>query len=305
MGKRKLGRGIQALLGMEDGAEAEAGAATAVVEGEDTSGEWMTLALADLDANPYQPRREYNPEELAALAQSIAVHGIIQPIVVRPHAGRFQIVAGERRYRAAREAGLSHIPARVVEIDDQQTFEYALIENLQRRDLNPVEKAQAFQDYIGRYGATHEELASQLGVDRSTVTNLIRLLELPEAVRDAVRVGQITFGHARALLSLADPVAQMGMCRKIIAETLSVRQVETMVKEQKERGDISPAAESPPSPKPVKSNHLMALENNLRQRLGTKVEIKAKAADKGVISIHFASHDEFERVMEILGPRAA
>lgn len=293
MAKKTLGRGLQALLGGDDSQDADVAVADRV--GPET--EISQVAIDEIDANPYQPRRDFDSEEIASLAQTIAQHGVIQPIVVRSVGGRYQIIAGERRLRAAQEAGLHHVPVRVLEIDDQQSFEFALIENLQRKDLNAMEKAYAFQQYIGQFGTTHEELAAQLGVDRSTVTNLIRLLELPEPVQQAVRTGQISNGHARALLSLEDPMAQISLCRQIVEQGLSVRQTEQLVKQQK------PAAEKPDKPtpeKPAKTNHILSLETDLRRRLGTKVEIAPKGKDKGTIIIHFESNDDFERVVEIL-----
>jgi ParB family chromosome partitioning protein len=259
----------------------------------------QSLPLSEIAANPFQPRQDYDPQELAGLVQSVQQHGVIQPIVVRPHEGRYQIVAGERRFRAAQQAGLSHMPVRVLELDDQQTFELALIENLQRRDLNAIEKALAFQEYIGRFAVTHEELAAHLGVDRSTVTNLIRLLELPGPVQQMVRSGQLGFGHARTLLSLQDPTDQVALARRIQSEELSVRQVEGLVREPQ-------PTSAAPSPKPPgraaapKTNHIVSLENELRQRFGAKVEIRPKANDKGTILIHFTSYDEFERLLNHL-----
>lgn len=290
MAKKTLGRGLQALLG---GGEESVAVADRPPRRDDSR-----IAISEIDANPYQPRRDFDAEEIASLAQTIQAHGIIQPIAVRQAGDRYQLIAGERRLRAAQEAGLTEVPARVLEIDDQQSFEFALIENLQRRDLNAIEKAQAFQGYVGQFEVTHEELASQLGIDRSTVTNLIRLLELPDAVQEAVRANRLTNGHARALLSLEDPVQQIALCRKIVDEKLSVRQTEQLVKQQ--AGSGAPPAKAP-KPTPQKSNHLQSLETDLRRLLGTKVDIQPKAKDKGVIAIHFESHDDFERVMEALG----
>ena len=291
MTTKKLGRGLQALLG---GVEGESTISAVHASESDPPGELRQVLLTDIDVNPYQPRRDFNAEEISELAQSIQNHGVIQPIVVRPLGDRFQIVAGERRFRAATEAGQQTIPARVVPLDDQKTYEVALVENLQRRDLNAIEKAQAFDSYLHQFGTTHEALAAHLGVDRSTVTNLIRLLELPEPVQGAVRAGQISNGHARALLALNDSVEQIGLCRKIIAESLSVRQTEELVRNAK------PATPKPPAaPKaPNKSNHVLSLENDLRQSLGTKVEIRANDQNQGTLVIHFQSNDDFERILD-------
>src|SRR5262249_8806165 len=149
---------------------------------------------------PFQPRRQFNPEEIASLADSLRQHGMLQPILVREMGDRYQLIAGERRLRASIEALLHEVPARILNLEDQRVFELAMVENLQREDLNAIDKASAFREYLNRYGGTQEELAGRLGVDRSTVSNLIRLLELPSDVLDAVRVSEITQGHARALL---------------------------------------------------------------------------------------------------------
>ena len=220
MNKRRLGRGLEALLGREEGGF-EAGSLEA--------SELIHVAVDQIDPNPYQPRRHFPPAEIASLADSLRQHGMIQPILVRAIGERFQLIAGERRLRASIEAQLHEIPARVMDLDDQRVFELAMVENLQREDLNAVDKATAFREYLARYGGTQEELAGRLGLDRSTVSNLIRLLELPDDVLAAVRNGEITQGHARALLGLPDPESQCAACRRVIAESLSVRQTEALV----------------------------------------------------------------------------
>jgi ParB family chromosome partitioning protein len=297
MSKRKLGRGLQALLGnYEDSSEGGVDVAP-------PPGELSNLPLFDLEPNPFQPRQDYDPAELASLAQSIQQHGVLQPILVRQHEGRYQIVAGERRFRAAQEAGLSRIPVRILELDDQQMFAFALVENLQRQDLNAIEKAQAFQEYIGRFAVTHEQLAQHVGVDRSTVTNLVRLLELPDAIQQMVRQGRITFGHARAIIGVADPEVQMRLAERIQSEGLSVRQIEALVREP--NPVEAPAIPKPSGRKPVaKSAHILSLESDLRRRFGAKVEIKPKATDRGAIMIYFSSNEEFERLMDSLGGAA-
>ncbi|MFO0947285.1 MAG: ParB/RepB/Spo0J family partition protein [Planctomycetota bacterium] len=306
MSRKKLGRGLQALLGVDDPAEPSVAVNAGASEHEpkESSNDLRQIPVANIEVNPYQPRRDFDPEELASLARSISTHGVIQPIVVRALGSRYQLVAGERRLRAAKEAGLSSIPARVLVLDDQQTCELALIENLQRQDLNAIEKAQAFQNYLGQFGSTHEELAEHLGIDRSSVTNLLRLLELPDSVQDAVRTAKISFGHARALLSLADPVERIAVCDQIVAEALSVRQTESLVKTKRETPAPSKAdnAESKEAAdkSSAKSNHVLSLENDLRHRFGTKVEILPEGSDYGRVVIHFQSHDDFERVLELL-----
>lgn len=287
---RKLGRGLQSLLGGDDSAPSF-DSESAIAPGDSNHSDGLVLAIEEIELNPYQPRRDFDPEELAGLAESIKAHGLIAPIAVRQVEGRFQLIAGERRLRAAKLAGLSQLPVRVIEADDRATFEVALAENLQRRDLNPVEKALAFQRYIGDYGTTHEELARVLGVDRSSVTNLLRLLELPPPVQEAVRAGQISFGHARALLAVDDPARQLALCRTIITEQLSVRQVEEMVRPKEPKASKERPSHSP---------HLQSIEVDLGRRLGARVAIDAKGKDRGKIVIHFSSHDEFERLIHYL-----
>ncbi|MGL5095502.1 MAG: ParB/RepB/Spo0J family partition protein [Planctomycetia bacterium] len=302
--RKKLGRGLQSLLGVDDDAP------TALLDSLDrevpeVAGAPTRLPIDAVDLNPFQPRRDFHAEELAELARSIAVHGVLQPILVRATGGnRYQLVAGERRLRAAQEAGCVDVPVRVLDIDDRQTFECALVENMMRQDLNPIEKATAFQEYVERYGSTHEELASQIGVDRSTVTNFMRLLDLPEAVQQAVSTGRISNGHARALAALGDDAAQTALCQRIVAEGLSVRQTEALVKTKQPATAAAPP--KPPARRFEKSNHILSLESDLRHRFGAKVEIVPRAKDKGIVTIHFENQDDFDRVMDVLfGPEAA
>jgi len=230
MEKRRPGRGLDALLSNSK---------------EDSKGT-AQVALDRIDHNPYQPRQSFDKDELSALSESIRTHGILQPLVVRPRGDRFQLIAGERRLRAAQAAGFDEVPVRVVDFNDQQVLEAALVENIQRSDLNPIEKAQGFQEYLHRFKMTHEELARRLGMDRTTVTNLVRLLELPPEVQTSVRVGQISAGHGRALLAVSDPGRQIALCKEIVLRGHSVRAVEALVKEQKSDGSapISQAAAS-------------------------------------------------------------
>src|SRR3954452_828595 len=213
--KRRLGRGLEALLGRDEGG---------FEPGSFDQSELAYLAVDQIDPNPFQPRRQFDPAEIAALADSLRQHGMLQPILVRSVHDRYQLIAGERRLRASLEAQLHEVPARVLDLDDQRVSELAMVENLQREDLNALEKATAFRDYLDTYGGTQEELAGRLGLDRSTVSNLLRLLELPSEIQDAVRVKRITQGHARALLGLDDASHQLEACQRIIAESLTVRQ---------------------------------------------------------------------------------
>lgn len=296
MNKRRLGRGLEALLGRDEGGY-EAGTVD--------SGEQTFVAVDLIDPNPFQPRRQFDPAEIAALADSLRQHGMIQPVLLRAVGDRYQLIAGERRLRAAVEAQLHEIPVRVMDLDDQRVSELAMVENLQREDLNALEKAAAFRDYLARYGGTQEELASRLGLDRSTVSNLMRLLDLPDEVQDAVRSKRITQGHARALLGLPDADAQRGACQRVISEGLSVRQTEALVA----TGEPTPARtrsirQDPAHPRGTpaggKAPHVLELEKHLHTRFGTPVLIKVRGKERGQIIIDFNTQDEFERVTSLI-----
>ncbi len=259
------------------------------------------LSVRQIDSNPAQPRQDFDADEMRSLAESISTHGLLQPVIVRRVQDRYQLVAGERRLRAAIQAGWADVPVNVVEADDRQMAELAIVENLQRKDLNALEKAASFQKYLDQYKCTQEELASRLKLDRSTIANLIRLLELPEPVQDALRRGQITQGHARALLPLGDEREQIEFCRRIQREGLNVRQTETIVQETIDAADREPlgAIETPPkrtrSPR-AKSEHLVALEQEFRTALGLKVKITHNARGRGKLVVQFRNHEEFERL---------
>ncbi len=292
MNKRRLGRGLDSLLGTDEG-----GFEASSLE----SADLQQLAVDRIDPNPFQPRRHFDPAEIAALADSIRQHGILQPVIVRAVGDRYQLIAGERRLRASVEARMAQIPARVMVLDDRKVTELAMVENLQREDLNSLEKATAFRDYLKSYGGTQEELAKRLGVDRSTLSNLLRLLELPEEVQVAVMSRTITQGHARAILGLADAEAMVGACRQVIKEALSVRQTEALV---------STGAPTPSRPRvrkdPAesagagKAPHFVELEEHLKLRFGTSVLIRPKAKERGQIVIDFNTLEEYERVVGMI-----
>jgi ParB family chromosome partitioning protein len=265
------------------------------------------LHVYDIENNPFQPRREFDPAAIDELADSLEQHGMIQPLVVRRHGERYQLISGERRLRAAIKAGWQKVPVQVREADDRQMSEVAIVENLQRKDLNPLEKAKSFRQYLERYGCTQDELAGRLNIDRSTIANLIRLLELPEQIHQAIYSGIITQGHARALLPLGDEREQLAFCDRIQAEGLSVRATEDLVQQAIHRADDEPLSVvgGPPSTKggkPVRRtrDQAAALEQEFRLALGTKVDIKQKAGGRGQIVVHFTSHEEFERLREYL-----
>src|SRR5713226_4683324 len=246
--KARLGRGLDALLS----APAD----------DSESRQQFQVALDQIEHNPYQPRRTFDPDELSSLSASIRAHGVLQPLVVRAVGDHFQLIAGERRFRAAKAAGLPAVPVRIVDFNDQQVLEAALVENIQRADLNPIEKAQGFKDYLKRFELTQEQLAGRLGLDRTTVSNLVNLLDLPLEVQEAVRRLQISLGHAKVLKGVASSDRQIAICREIIARGLSVRATEGLLKDQE------PEANSSPTKKPLeKTSHVQALESELQQCL--------------------------------------
>jgi ParB family transcriptional regulator, chromosome partitioning protein len=313
---RRLGRGLEALLGQPLGGAPEIEQQFAEQPPVDqppaehhhfqASSEPVNgityINVYDIVGNPFQPRRDFDESEIDALSQSIRDHGVIQPLVVRNVDGRFELIAGERRLRAAQKAGWAQVPCQVREADDRQVAEIAIVENLQRKDLNALEKAASFQQYLAMYGCTQEELAGRLAVDRSTVSNLIRLLELPHVVQQAVVTGVISAGHARALLPLGDEHRQMSFCDRIQSESLSVRAIEELVHEALHSGEeqtlavVGADGEVRPAPKRTRSKQIASLEQELKAALGCKVQISQTAKGKGKIVIHFANHNEFDRI---------
>jgi ParB family chromosome partitioning protein len=285
--RRRLGRGLEALLGRDEGGFEPGSFETA---------DLVPIAVSLIDPNPFQPRRHFNPEEITALADSLRQHGMLQPVLVRPAGPRYQLIAGERRLRASMEAQLHDIPARVLDLDDRRVFELAMVENLQREDLNAIDKATAFRDYLARYGGTQDELAGRLGLDRSTISNLIRLLELPDAILDAVRGNQISQGHARALLGLDDEDSRVAAFRRVVAEHLSVRQAEALVSTGVPTPSRPRVRKDPGHPPDAKAPNLLDLEQEIHRQLGTTVLIKAKSAERGQIIIDYHSQDELDRV---------
>jgi len=311
--RRRLGRGLSALLG------GSAPAAEEVIA--DDASELRHVAVQELTRNPYQPRKEFDTAALGELAASVKEHGVLQPLLVRQVDGGYQIIAGERRWQAAIRAGLVTVPCRIVDVIDKTACEYALEENLKRQDLGDLEKAQAFRDYISTFGCTIEELARQLSMNRS-VSNYLRLLDLPEPARLALASGRISAGHARALLPL-ETADQLELCGRIQAESMSVRQTEAAVRKILGRTSaadrsIDPAVmteaataaegeavtisltDAAAEQEAQRTTHVASLEEQMRQLLGVKVEIRLKSKDAGQIVIPFASNDEFEHVLRQL-----
>ena len=322
---RRLGRGLAALLGAPLEPEAPPTQARSASEGLSqvpaptlarSASESLTastladiatttllqLPVHEIEENPFQPRREFSDVEIASLAESLKEHDMLQPILVRKVAGRYQLISGERRLRAARLAGWPTIPARLREADDRLVAELAIVENLQRKDLNPVEKALSFKRYLDEHRCTQDDLARRLKIDRSTIANLMRLLELPPEILTSLRKGLITAGHARALLPLGDEHEQLALSQRIEQDGLSVREVERIVGERVGQEDDSPPDILPgPSSQPRTTNdQLASLEQEIRHALGLKIELRANTRGRGKLVIHFQNHDEFDRLREQL-----
>jgi ParB family chromosome partitioning protein len=290
--KSRLGRGLEALLG---GNEEPASSKAATVARAD-------VPLEAIDTNPFQPRKTFDEEDITSLSESIRNHGVLQPLLVRPVGDRYQLIAGERRLRAAQEAGLAAVPVTVVDFNDQQSFEAALVENVQRTDLNPIDKAQGFRDYLERYHMTHEQLASRLGLARPTITNLVALLDLPAELQESVRRGELSLGHAKAIKGMSDPARQVSLGKEIVARGLSVHATEVYVKQLAAEEKTSSSASEGGGGKsaPEKTAHVQRVEDELRQKLGLKIEIRVKGKDRGQLILTFESNDDFERVLETL-----
>ncbi len=307
--ERRLGRGLEALLGRPLGNPLDSTDFPRRDVSDDVREGLVQLHVYEIENNPFQPRRDFDEAAIAELSESLKEHGMIQPLVVRRHGERYQLIAGERRLRAAVKAGWQHVPAQVRQADDRQMSEVAIVENLQRKDLNPLEKALSFQQYLERYSCTQEELAGRLKIDRSTIANLIRLLELPEVIQQSIRSGSLSQGHARALLPLGDEREQLAFCKRIQTEALSVRATEELVQQTIHHADREPLAIVGNEPPRAKSSRRgrdqsAALEQELRTALGTKVDLKQKPGGRGQIVIHFGTSEEFDRIRQQLCGRA-
>jgi len=282
MTRKVLGRGLNALL---QDAETEPPAASPGLE---------QVALDLIDPNPFQPRRAFPEDTLKELADSIRATGLVQPVLLRKRDARYQLIAGERRWRAAHLAGLSAIPAVIRPISDEQALEQALTENLLREDLNPIEVAHAYQSLQDSFKLSHELIAERLGVSRTAVTNTLRLLRLPQEIQDLISRGELTAGHARALLALATPEAQLHAANRILKDNLSVRQAERWVAD---RQKTPPPPTEAPAPQP--DPNIKAALRELERALATKVKIVG-TPDRGRIEISYYSADDLSRIYELI-----
>jgi ParB family chromosome partitioning protein len=303
--ERRLGRGLGSLLSGSSADEVSTPvASTAPAERAATP----QIAIDAIEVNPYQPRHVFDPAGVEELVQSIRQHGLLQPIVVRPHGSGYQLISGERRLRAFRILGKTTIPATVREgVADQEMLELALVENVQRKDLDPIERALGFRRMMDQLHLNQDQVADRVGLQRSTVANQLRLLELPENVRQALATGLIQMGHARALLGAKSEADQQALLERTVREDLSVRSVEDAVRQGKKPvGTSLPAAEDGA----VSSKTLVPqapwvrdLENRMREHLATKVQLKNGPGYRGQIVIEYYQREDLERLMAILAPK--
>ncbi len=300
---RHLGRGLEALIGpiMSGPTVTRSDPAMGEQVGKlppdkELEGSLRELPLASISANPYQARAVWNEQDLLELAESIKANGVIQPVIVRPFQGKYQLIAGERRYRAAEMAAMARIPAIVREVSEEQLFEWSLIENIHRRDLNAIERAKAYQRYLSAFNITQTEAGERLGEDRSVIANYLRLLDLPEEIKQMLIDGRLSMGHARAILSLPTDELRRKLANRALAGRLSVREVERLVRKCQEQNQAAkPNGRS-------KAPHIVDLENKLCRHLGTRVCIETKRnGQRGRILIDFDSLDEFDRITDVLG----
>lgn len=288
---RRLGRGLDVLL---------RGAAPQAESQSQSQSGLQSVEISAIRNNPYQPRKRFGIEDLKALEDSIGANGLLQPITVRKaQAGDgFELIAGERRLRAATNLGWKEIPAIIRDVDDQALLTFAMIENLQRADLDPIEEAEGYRQLLQQFGLTQQAVAELVGKDRATVSNSLRVLNLPAAVREMLREGKLTLGHAKPLLGLDKPEKMLSLAREIVARGLSVRDVERRLQ-----------AELPQRTKPKRGfrqvggsgAELRALETAMRRRLQTDIELTRKASGSGSISISFYSEDDLQRIAELMG----
>ena len=279
--RRGLGKGLQALIQATE----ESGGSDRLKE----------IDIDEITIAPHQPRQMFDPDKLAELAASIKEHGVIQPVVVRPlQSGGYELIAGERRWRACKTLGYRKIPAVVKECRDLEASAVSLIENVQREDLNPLEEALAYHQLMDNYGLTQEEVSGRVGKSRSFVANMVRLLGLPNEIKDLLASGQLNAGHARALLAIQDGKKQVAAAGKIVRKNLNVRQAESMARALSQKKDKQKNRET------FRDGDRIEVEEKLKDRLGTRVRFKEKAGGKGILEIHYKGEQELQRILELL-----
>jgi len=305
--KPRLGRGLSSLISVSNlsadadmpasPAEASAGGvASPAVPAVDVQakGEPLMVSLDTIRPNPHQPRKTIREAAIADLAASLKSNGVIQPLVVKAVDGGFELIAGERRWLAAKLAGLAEVPVVVKhEVDDAKQAQMALVENIQREDLNPLERAQAYHTLMQQQGLTQAELAERMGEDRSSIANFLRLLDLPEPIRQMVRDGRLSLGHAKLLAGVSDVPEQQKLADMVVGRSLSVRNLESLIQQR--------AAGKEPTPPKNVSAHLLDLEQSLARQLGMRVQVRSSGKGKGRLVVHYASLDQFDDLMQRLG----
>ncbi len=286
---RRLGRGLEALLG----------SATGLATSDE--GALKSIPVSQISRNPFQPRREFSTEDLTELQESLNASGLLQPITVRRRLGKdgFELIAGERRLRAARNLGWKEIPAIIKETDDKTLLTLALVENLQRTDLNPIEEGEGYHQLSNQFGLTQQQIAETVGKDRTTIANMLRLLQLPEPARRFLQQGQLTMGHAKVLLGLEDSAKIVELAQVIVTEGLTVRDVERRLRDVV--GPRTGKRAGRPRTTDKQSPEARRIEERLRRFFQTDVVLKVSSGNTGTISLHFYSADDLERVLERMG----
>ncbi len=298
---QRLGRGLEALLGSLP-ASLPVHQAPTPNDARAASTEPQSIPIASITANPTQPRRDFKESELADLAASLAAHGLLQPILVRPSAQGYELVAGERRLRAATKLGWESIPALVRPIEDKALLTVALVENLQRSDLNPIEEAEGYQQLVDEFGLTQQQIADAVAKDRSTIANALRLLQLPTTICAMLIGGQLTMGHARALLSISDENARVELARQAVAQGYTVRDLERLVKspsaDEASARQKKGAASQHTSPSTAHTAQLLQITDAVRRHLQTDVHVESADGTSGEIHVRFYSPDDLERILD-------
>jgi ParB family transcriptional regulator, chromosome partitioning protein len=301
--KPRLGRGLSSLISISNlPVESEVvptGAtppAASAPKNPSSSGTPLLIPIDSIRPNPHQPRRTINDASIAELAASMKSSGIIQPLVVRRTADGFELIAGQRRWRAAKLAGMTEVPAFARDVDSYAQAQMALVENVQREDLNPIERAQAYRALMDQLGLTQAELATRMGEDRSSIANYLRLLDLTESVRALVRDGRLSLGHAKLLAGIADILEQQRLAEAVASQGLSVRILEGMLQ--------SESTEKPLRKIPAVSPHLADLEKSLARQLGLRVQVRSSTKGRGRLILHYSSLDQFDDLLQKLGAKA-